>query len=79
MITRYGKEIIITEVGMSWDSPTESKAFVADLIAKSKAIANNKVLGVLYWEPQSYGSWQGYTKGAFDNTGKPTIALDAFK
>lgn len=79
MISRYGKEVMITEVGMSWDYPTESKAFMTDLIAKTKAVANNKVLGVLYWEPQSYGSWQGYTKGAFDNSGKPTIALDAFK
>lgn len=79
MISRYGKEVMITEVGMSWDYATESKAFLADLIAKTKAVANNKVLGILYWEPQSYGSWQGYTKGAFDNSGKPTIALDAFK
>ena len=35
-------------------------------------------MGVLYWEPQSYGSWKGYTLGAFDNSGKPTEALDAF-
>jgi hypothetical protein len=37
-----------------------------------------KALGVLYWEPQAY-NWKGYSLGAFDNAGKPTVALEAFK
>lgn len=78
MISRYGKEVMIVEVGMSWDQPAAAKAFLDDLILKSKSVSNGKALGVLYWEPQSYGSWQGYTLGAFDNSGKPTIALNAF-
>lgn len=48
-------------------------------MAKTKQVTNNKGLGVIYWEPQCYGNWQGYTKGAFDNSGKPTSALSAFK
>lgn len=79
MVSRYGKEVMIVEVGMSWDQATASKAFITDLITKTKSVTGNKGLGVLYWEPQAYSSWQGYTLGAFDNTGKPTIALDAFK
>lgn len=78
MISRYGREVMITEVGMSWDQPAACKSFLTDLITKAKSVANNKVLGVFYWEPQSYNNWQGYTKGAFDNSGKPTIALNAF-
>ena len=78
MVSRYNKEIMIVEVGMPWDNATECKLFVQDLISKTKSIPNNKGLGVLYWEPQSYGNWQGYTLGAFDNYGKPTVALDAF-
>lgn len=78
MISRYGREIMITEVGMSWDQPDACRSFLSDLITKCKAVSGNKVLGVFYWEPQSYGNWQGYTKGAFDNSGKPTIALNAF-
>jgi arabinogalactan endo-1,4-beta-galactosidase len=35
-------------------------------------------LGVLYWEPQAYNNWNGYTLGAFDNSGKPTTALSVF-
>lgn len=78
MITRYSKEVMVVEVGMSWDQATACNAFLADIIAKTKSIANNKGLGVFYWEPQAYGNWQGYTKGAFDNSGKPTVALNAF-
>lgn len=78
MISRYGREVMITEVGMSWDQADACRSFITDLITKCKAVSGNKVLGVFYWEPQSYGNWQGYTKGAFDNAGKPTIALNAF-
>ncbi|MFT3907968.1 MAG: glycosyl hydrolase 53 family protein [Ferruginibacter sp.] len=78
MIARYNKEIMICEVGMSWDQGAACKAFIADIITKTKALSNNKGLGVFYWEPEAYNSWQGYTLGAFDNTGRPTEALDAF-
>jgi arabinogalactan endo-1,4-beta-galactosidase len=33
---------------------------------------------VFYWEPECYNNWQGYGLGAFDNTGKPTVAMSAF-
>ncbi|MEI2708837.1 MAG: glycosyl hydrolase 53 family protein [Chitinophagaceae bacterium] len=78
MVTRYNKEVMLVEVGMSWDEPTACQAFLTDIIAKTKQVNNNKGLGVIYWEPQCYGNWQGYTKGAFDNNGKPTNALNAF-
>lgn len=79
MISRYNCEVILCEVGMPWDEAVACKAFLSDLLAKAKAIANDKCLGIFYWEPQSYGNWNGYTLGAFDNDGKPTVALDAFK
>jgi arabinogalactan endo-1,4-beta-galactosidase len=79
MIVRYNKEVMIVEVGMSWDKATDCNAFLTDIISKTKSIANNKGLGVLYWEPQAHNNWQGYTLGAFDNAGKPTIALTAFQ
>lgn len=79
MISRYGTEVMLCEVGMSWDNPEESRDFLTDLITKTKAIANDKCLGIFYWEPQAYNGWNDYTLGAFDNSGKPTVALDAFK
>jgi len=78
MVSRYGKEVMIVECGMSWDSPTACKNFLTDLIAKTKTVTGGKGTGVFYWEPQAYGQWQGYSLGAFDNSGKPTIAMDAF-
>lgn len=79
MVMRYGKPVIVCEVGMPWDEPATCKSFLSDLIAKVKSVKDHKGIGVLYWEPESYQQWQGYTLGAFDNDGKPTIALDAFK
>jgi arabinogalactan endo-1,4-beta-galactosidase len=79
MIARFDKPIMLTEVGMSWDQPTACQSFLSDLVSKVKSLPNNKGLGVFYWEPEAYGNWQGYTKGAFDNSGKPTLALDAFR
>ncbi|GAB1416957.1 glycosyl hydrolase 53 family protein [Paludibacter sp.] len=78
MISRYKKEVMICEVGMPWNQSEACKLFLSDLIAKAKAVENDQCLGVFYWEPQSYRNWKGYTKGAFDNLGKPTVALEAF-
>jgi arabinogalactan endo-1,4-beta-galactosidase len=78
MVVRYGKEVMVVEVGMSWDKPSECGSFLSDLITKTKSVTNGKGLGVLYWEPQAYNNWNGYTLGAFDNAGKPTTALSVF-
>lgn len=77
MIERYDSEVVLCEVGMPWDEAESSKSFLTDLIEKSKAI--DRCLGIFYWEPQAYGNWKSYTLGAFDNSGKPTVAMDAFK
>lgn len=79
MIARYNKPVMICEVGMSWTDSSACKSFINDLIAKTKLVSGNKGLGVFYWEPEAYNNWQGYTLGAFDNSGKPTMALNAFK
>jgi len=78
MIERYGTEVMICEVGMPYTQAQECKDFLTDLISKIKAVPNGKATGVFYWEPQCY-NWVGYQLGAFDTTGKPTVAMDAFK
>lgn len=78
MIARYGSEVMICEVGMPVSEATACKSFITDLLAKVKSLSGNKGLGVFYWEPQSYNSWKGYKLGAFDDSGKPTVAMDAF-
>jgi len=78
MVSRYGKDVIICEVGMDVTAASTCKSFITDIIAKTKAVPNSRGLGVFYWEPQCYNSWQGYGKGAFGTNGRPTVALDAF-
>jgi arabinogalactan endo-1,4-beta-galactosidase len=78
MVSRYNKPVMICEAGMSWDQPAACNSFLTDLISKVNSVSGNNGLGVFYWEPESYNNWQGYTLGAFDNSGKPTAALNAF-
>ncbi len=79
MIARYKKPVMICKVGMSRTDSIACKSFLDDIISKTKSVANGNGLGVFYREPESYNNWQTYSLGAFDNNGKPTVALDAFK
>lgn len=76
LITQYNTDVVVCEVGMSWDEADVAYTWLSDLITRSKAI--DRCLGVFYWEPQSYNGWKLYQKGAFDDTGAPTKALNAF-
>lgn len=76
LISKYSCEVMIVEVGMSWDDEN-SYNFMNKLVTEGKTITN--CLGVFYWEPQAYNSWEGYAKGAFNASGMPTSALSAFK
>jgi arabinogalactan endo-1,4-beta-galactosidase len=78
MVSRYNKQVMICEVGMPYTDASACQSFIADLITKTKSIPNNNGLGVFYWEPECYNNWEGYTLGAFDNSGKPTVAMNAF-
>lgn len=78
MVSRYGSEVMICELGMPVSEAVACRAFIKDLIAKNKSLPNHKGLGVFYWEPQSYNSWKDYKLGAFDDSGKPTVAMDGF-
>jgi arabinogalactan endo-1,4-beta-galactosidase len=77
MVSRYNTPVMVVEVGMQASDAANSRAFLTDIVIKVNSVANGNGLGVFYWEPEAY-NWQGYGLGAFDSTGKPTIALDAF-
>jgi len=79
IVSRYGKEVMVVEVGMSWTNASDCNLFLTDLINKTVSVSGSKGLGVMYWEPEAYNNWQGYSLGAFDNSGKPTTALNAFQ
>lgn len=77
MVSRYKKPVIVAETGMDWQQAAASKAMLADVLTRVSALGSNG-LGVLYWEPQAYPGWQGYTWGALDGSGRFTSALDPF-
>lgn len=72
---RYGTDVILCEIGMPWNSP--NAATVMEKMVRG-CKAESHCHGIFYWEPESYNEWNGYQKGAFDNSGKPTAAMDAF-
>lgn len=78
LYTTHQKPVMICEVGLPWDSENDCYDFLTFLISEGTKIPK-KCLGVFYWEPQATPGWQGYTKGAMNNSHKPTKALDAFK
>jgi arabinogalactan endo-1,4-beta-galactosidase len=78
MVATYGKPVMVVEVGMDVNSASACESFIADLITKVKSVTGGNGLGVFYWEPESYNSWQGYTMGAFGSNGAPTVAMNAF-
>lgn len=78
MVTRYGKEVMVVEVGGLDTKAQNTYDMLTAVINKVKAVPNNKGLGVIYWEPEGARSWSGYALSAWGSDGKPTIALNAF-
>lgn len=76
LVQKYGTEVMMCEIGINWNYE-EAEAFYTDFITKAKAVEG--CLGVFAWEPQCYGGWEGYHKGMFNDDGRPTDSMNAFK
>lgn len=79
MVNRYGKEVMVVEIGGEDDKVQNTYDLLASAIKAVKKVPDNKGLGVLYWEPQGARSWSQYNLSAWQADGKPSQALDAFK
>jgi arabinogalactan endo-1,4-beta-galactosidase len=79
LIATYGKPVMICETGMPWDDAPTAKSFISKLLKGCGAINEGQCLGVFYWEPEGFFDWSRYSLSAFDNSGKPTAALEAFR
>ena len=79
MVSRYGKEVMVVEVGGDFTLAQNTHDMLVAVISAVKAVPNNKGLGVIYWEPEGEKSWSGYQLNAWQADGKPSMALDAFK
>ena len=77
VVSRYGKPVVVCELGMSWNQAATAHSMLSDLVSRTQALGSNG-LGVFYWEPEAYPNWQGYTLGAVNANGQFTEALSAF-
>lgn len=78
MVSRYGSDVVVSETGMDWEQASAASSMLLDLMSKNQALGAHG-LGVFYWEPDAYPSWQGYTWGAVNSNGQLTSALSAFR
>jgi len=78
MTTRYGKEVMVVEVGGLYNQVQNTYDMLVAVIKKVEAVPNHMGLGVVYWEPQGEKSWSGYSLNCWGTGGKPTRALNAF-
>lgn len=83
---QYHCNVVVSEIGMWWGSQ-QAAPMMKKMVDACKNISACE--GIFYWEPEVYNNWKpanyttlgwdAYTKGAFDNSGKPTAVLDAYK
>ncbi len=78
MVTRYGKEVMVVEVGGNYTLVQNTRDMLTAVINKVKSVPNNKGLGVLYWEPEGEKSWSNYQLNCWQSNGMPSTALNAF-
>jgi len=78
MASRYGKEVMVVEVGGEDFKVDNTYDMLVAVIKKVKEVPDGKGLGVIYWEPQGARSWSRYGLSAWGSDGRPTRALDAF-
>ena len=86
LASKYSCNVVVSEIGMWWES-TQAATMMKTMVDGCKAIAACE--GIFYWEPEVYNNWKpanyttlgwdAYTKGAFDNSGKPTAVFDAYQ
>ena len=71
---KYGKEIILSEIGFHYTNAEGAKSTLQKFMREFGGA--DCLTGIFYWEPEAPQE-EGYKKGAFANN-KPTGALDAF-
>lgn len=84
----YGVPVLVAEFGVRQSDVTTGAQIAADFMAKAKALGTSVCAGVVYWEPEVYGSWKpesytsygwnAYDMGAFTSSGHPSAILDAW-
>lgn len=79
MAARYGKQVMVVEVGGEDTQPQNTYDMLVAVQRKVRAVPDHKGLGVIYWEPQGARSWSHYELSAWGADGRPTKAMEAFR
>ena len=80
MVSRYpGKEVVVAEVGNDYTAVQNTYDLLVAVQQAMRAVPQSKGLGVFYWEPEGAKSWSGYQLSAWDDDGRPSPALQAFR
>ncbi len=73
----FGKDVMICEFGMNYESATKCNEVITDILNKQKDGA--PISGIFYWEPECPPGYNGgYVYGAFNAKNQPTEALKAY-
>lgn len=74
---RYGKDVMLCEIGFHYDRGAEGYRVIRKIIDSNDL--PGKLKGIFYWEPEAPEHYNGgYDKGCFTE-GRPNRTLDAFK
>lgn len=79
MVSRYNKDVMIVEVGEEDRLVDETFNLLTATIKAVREVPGGRGLGVIYWEPQGARAWSHYGLSCWQDDGKPSPALDAFK
>jgi arabinogalactan endo-1,4-beta-galactosidase len=71
---RFGKDIMIVEIGGVDEQEEESVQLLTDVIREIHC--QSKCKGILLWEPEGAKTWSGYPLSAWRSDGCPGKALD---
>jgi arabinogalactan endo-1,4-beta-galactosidase len=77
MAARYGKDVMISEIGFYATEPKITKDLLVKMIKGCESVPGGKGLGLFYWEPESFT--QHYNRGAWQPDGRPSPAMNAFR
>ncbi len=84
MVNKYGKEVMVCEVGGDEGDPEETYNMLMAVMNAAKGVTGNKGMGVFYWEPEANSKVlpDSYPLGATEQISskvlKFTWAIDAY-
>ena len=76
--TKYGKEVMMVEIGSDKDGPN-NKILIEKWNAGIEDMNKPCEGGTFYWEPEAYGRPGNWADAIFDATGKPEVAWDCLQ